>query len=121
MREQTTAAVQMLSFINACGTLDIRMTPGERAVSEKKIQSRAAENLSVPPFMADGQRRRLLKRITVDPRVCHGEPCIRGMRIMVSVIVNSLKAGTSYDDLLLRYPDLTRDDIDAARAYANED
>jgi uncharacterized protein (DUF433 family) len=41
------------------------------------------------------------------------------MRIMVNSIVNSLKGGMSYDDLILRYPDLTRDGIDAAVTYAH--
>lgn len=64
--------------------------------------------------LSESRLSKMLKRITVDPQVCHGEPCIRGRRIMVSTIINSLRDGMSYDDLLLRYPDLSRDDIEAA-------
>jgi uncharacterized protein (DUF433 family) len=61
----------------------------------------------------------LMKRITIDPQVCHGEPCIRGMRIMVSTIINSLKGGMTTQELLQHYPDLTTDDIKAATVYAS--
>ena len=84
----------------------------------KRLKDYADENRVARAGAGEGRARSLLKRVTVDPRVCHGEPCIRGLRIMVSSIVNSLKGGMSYDDLLLRYPDLTRDDIDAAVMYA---
>lgn len=57
-------------------------------------------------------------RISIDPRVCHGKPCIKGTRIMVSVILDYLKAGESYDDLLREYPTIAKEDIQAAIAYA---
>ncbi|HEV3469555.1 MAG TPA: DUF433 domain-containing protein [Pyrinomonadaceae bacterium] len=85
----------------------------------KKVKDYAAEGPVAPAPADEGRLGRLLKRVTVDPQTCHGQPCIRGLRIMVSVVVNSLRAGMSYDDLLLRYPDLTRDDIDAAVAYTH--
>ena len=85
----------------------------------KRVKDHAEENASARPDVTESRLRSLLKRVTVDPSVCHGEPCIRGLRIMVSSIVNSLKGGMSYDDLMLRYPDLTRDDIDAAVTYAH--
>jgi len=71
------------------------------------------------PELSESRMFSLLKRVTVNDSVCHGEPCIRGMRIMVSTIINSLKGGMSVDDILLRCPDLTRDDVDAAIAYSN--
>lgn len=88
----------------------------------KRVKDYDAESAAARPGMTESRLRGLLKRITVDPQVCHGEPCIRGLRIMVSTILNSLRGGMSYDDLILRYPDLTRDDIDAAVTYthANE-
>lgn len=88
----------------------------------KRVKDYAAESPFTRSDMTESRLRSLLKRVTVDPQVCHGEPCIRGLRIMVSSIINSLKGGMSYDDLMLRYPDLTRDDIDAAVTYvhANE-
>lgn len=69
--------------------------------------------------LSESRLSKMLRRITVDPQVCHGEPCIRGRRIMVSTIINSLRGGMSYDDLLLRYPDLSRDDIEAAIIYSH--
>jgi uncharacterized protein (DUF433 family) len=60
----------------------------------------------------------LLERITIDPNVCHGKPCIRGTRVMVSVIVDSLAAGLSEAEILGEYPTLQAPDIKAALAYA---
>jgi uncharacterized protein (DUF433 family) len=85
----------------------------------KKVKDYAAESPAIRSPMTESRLRNLLKRVTVDPQVCHGKPCIRGMRIMVSSILSSLRGGTSYDDLMLRYPDLTRDDIDAAVVYTH--
>ena len=81
---------------------------------DRPVNSKAAE-LQLSESRLSG----LLKRVTVDPSVCHGEPCIRGMRIMVSTIANSLKGGMSADEILLRYPDLTHDDIDATIIYSH--
>jgi uncharacterized protein (DUF433 family) len=65
-------------------------------------------------------RAELLKRISVDPNVCFGKPCIRGTRIWVSLIVDNLAEGVSEAELLAAYPQLTGDDIRAALAYAAE-
>ncbi len=62
----------------------------------------------------------LLERISVNPNVCHGKACIKGTRIMVSVILDNLAAGLSETEILKSYPTLTRDDIRAALAYASE-
>jgi uncharacterized protein (DUF433 family) len=59
-------------------------------------------------------------RITVDPSVCHGKACIKGTRIMASVILDNLAGGVSHDDILRSYPSLTQEDIQAAIAYAAE-
>lgn len=58
------------------------------------------------------------KRISVDPGVCHGRPCVRGTRIMVSVILDYLKSGEPEETILHQYPALSREDILAAIAYA---
>jgi len=58
-------------------------------------------------------------RIACDPQVHHGEPCIRGTRIAVSVIVASL-ADLTMDDLLRQYSQLTREDVQAALYFASE-
>ena len=65
-------------------------------------------------------REELLKRISVDPLVCFGKPCIRGTRIWVSLIVDNLAEGVDEQELLAAYPQLTPDDIRAALAYAAE-
>jgi len=57
-------------------------------------------------------------RISVDPRVCHGKPCVRGTRIMVSIILDYLKAGESPEAILSQYPTLKAEDIRAAIGYA---
>ena len=57
-------------------------------------------------------------RITADPDVCHGKPCIRGTRIMVSVVLDNLADGLSPDEIVEEYPPLTLDDIRAAISYA---
>ena len=60
------------------------------------------------------------ERICVDPAVCHGEACIKGTRIMVSVILDNLAAGVGQDEILESYPSLMAADIQAAIAYAAE-
>jgi uncharacterized protein (DUF433 family) len=60
------------------------------------------------------------ERISVDPAVCHGKACIKGTRIMVSIILDNLAAGLSEDDIIKEYPSLAREDILAAIAYAAE-
>ncbi len=58
------------------------------------------------------------ERIAIDARVCHGKPCIKGTRIMVSIILDYLKAGDSSQEILKQYPTLQEADIRAALAYA---
>ena len=60
------------------------------------------------------------EHISVKPRVCHGKACVRGTRIMVSVIVDNLAAGVSRPEILSGYPALTPGDIDAALSYVAE-
>jgi uncharacterized protein (DUF433 family) len=62
----------------------------------------------------------LLQRISIDPMICGGKPCIRGHRIWVSLIVDLLATGTTVDEILADYPQLTADDIRACLAYASE-
>jgi uncharacterized protein (DUF433 family) len=60
----------------------------------------------------------LLDRITVDPTVMGGKPCIRGMRVTVGMIVGQIASGRDVDDLLADYPYLERQDIPQALRYA---
>ena len=56
--------------------------------------------------------------ITLDPNICHGKPCIKGTRIMVSVVLDNLAEGATKASILREYPTLRREDIKAAIAYA---
>lgn len=58
------------------------------------------------------------ERISVDPEICHGKPCIKGTRVMVSIILDYLSAGESEEEILKQYPTLKPEDIRAAVAYA---
>lgn len=60
------------------------------------------------------------QRIIADPMICHGMACIRGTRIMVSVILDNLAEGVSETEILKSYPSLKPEDIRAAIAYAAE-
>jgi uncharacterized protein (DUF433 family) len=60
------------------------------------------------------------KYITVDQNICHGKACIKGTRVMVSVILDNLAAGLGFDEILASYPSLTREAIQAAIGYAAE-
>jgi uncharacterized protein (DUF433 family) len=59
-------------------------------------------------------------RIELDPRVCNGKPVIRGARIPVSVILDQLAQGDPIDSVLKGYPELEKEDIQAALLYAKE-
>jgi uncharacterized protein (DUF433 family) len=62
----------------------------------------------------------LLERISINPAVCGGKPCIKGTRIWVSLILDLLAAGTPEAELLNEYPGLVHDDVLAAIAYGAE-
>jgi uncharacterized protein (DUF433 family) len=56
--------------------------------------------------------------ISIDPKVCHGKPCIKGTRIMVSVILDNLAEGLTPEEIVAEYPPLTLANVLAAIAYA---
>ena len=58
------------------------------------------------------------ERISTDPAICHGEPCIRGTRVLVSVILDNLAAGAAREEVMQSYPSLRDEDVLAAIAYA---
>jgi uncharacterized protein (DUF433 family) len=62
----------------------------------------------------------LFKRISVDPNVSLGKPCIRGTRIWVSVLLDVLANGTTTDEVLSEYSQLVKEDVQAAIAYGAE-
>ncbi len=59
------------------------------------------------------------KRIVSDPNICGGEPCIKGTRIQVHVILSHLAAGEDYDEVLKQFPRIRREDILACLEYAS--
>ena len=60
----------------------------------------------------------MLERIIIDPAICHGKPCIRGLRYPVETVLEWLASGMSTEDILTDYEDLERADIQASLAYA---
>lgn len=62
----------------------------------------------------------LLKRVTVDPNICAGKPCIRGTRIYIAIILDALAEGLTPEEIIDHYPQLALEDIRAALAYAAE-
>jgi uncharacterized protein (DUF433 family) len=65
-------------------------------------------------------RTELLSRITIDPRVCFGRPCVRGHRVWVSLILDILAGGSSVAEVLAEYPQLEEADVQACLAYGAE-
>ncbi|NER83595.1 MAG: DUF433 domain-containing protein [Leptolyngbya sp. SIO1D8] len=65
-------------------------------------------------------REELLSRISINPNICFGKPCIRGHRIWVSLILNFLASGTTITEILADYPELDEADIYACLAYGAE-
>lgn len=60
----------------------------------------------------------LAERITIDPNICHGKPCIRGLRYPVETILELLSSGMTPEEILADYEDLEREDILAALSFA---
>lgn len=62
----------------------------------------------------------VMGRITVNPGICGGKPCIQGTRIYIAIVLDGLAEGLTPDQIMIHYPQLTLDDIHAALAYAAE-
>lgn len=60
------------------------------------------------------------ERIATDPAICHGKACVKGTRIMVSIVLDNLAEGLTAEEILADYPSLVVDDVRAAMAYAAE-
>jgi uncharacterized protein (DUF433 family) len=63
------------------------------------------------------EKQLLLNRISVNPNICFGKPCIKGTRIWVSLMLDFLASGETFDTILMHYPQLKREDILACLAY----
>jgi uncharacterized protein (DUF433 family) len=66
------------------------------------------------------KREDLLKRISVDPKICFGKPCIRGHRIWVSLVLDFLASGMTVQEIIKQYPGLEEADVLACIAYGAE-
>jgi uncharacterized protein (DUF433 family) len=60
----------------------------------------------------------LSSRITINPSICHGQPCVRGLRYPVEFLLDLLNSGMTFEEILEDYTDLERDDLRAALAFA---
>ena len=65
-------------------------------------------------------KEQLLQRISINPNICFGKPCIRGHRIWVSLILDLLANGSTFEEILADYPGLEREDVLACIAYGSE-
>ncbi len=70
--------------------------------------------------MNKNEAKMLTERITIDPDICHGKPCIRGLRYPVEMILELLSAEMTIDEILADYEDLERSDILAVLAFATK-
>ena len=70
------------------------------------------------PFWYATDMDTLLSRITIDPAICHGKPCVRGLRYPVETLLELLSSGMTIDAILADYEDLERDDLLAVLAFA---
>jgi uncharacterized protein (DUF433 family) len=61
---------------------------------------------------------KLLSRITIDPALCHGKPCVRGLRYPVEMLLELLSSGMTHDEILSDFEDLEREDLLAVLAFA---
>jgi uncharacterized protein (DUF433 family) len=62
----------------------------------------------------------MIDRIEINPMVCHGKPVIKGTRVMVSTILGALSAGDTIEMILEDYPNIAKEDVSAALAFASE-
>ena len=95
------------------------LMPGCKRTSRSLIRNSAVHE-PVPNAVESGVMENWRDRISVNPAVCHGKACIRGTRIMVSVVLDNVAAGIPRSEILASYPSLRQEDIEAALAYAAE-
>lgn len=99
-------------MIPTCGNSNIWTQPLGTVTLAK------VESLLVKP--SGGTMNELLQRISIDPNVCFGKPCVRGTRIWVSLLLDLLASGMSEREILNEYPQLQHEDILAAIGYGAE-
>ena len=120
----TKGNVVIQSFIIEKNTEGLSLAEEEKKLGIKGSSTRQVffENAKVPAENVLGEigmeTQELLKRITIDPEICHGKPCIRGLRYPVEVILELLSSDMGYDEILMDYEDLEYEDILASLAFA---
>jgi uncharacterized protein (DUF433 family) len=62
----------------------------------------------------------LLSRITINSTICHGKPCVRGLRYPVETLLELLSSGMTFEEILNDYEDLEREDLFAVQAFATQ-
>jgi len=77
----------------------------------------AREGRPASGTLSDVTAEPLLERISIDPAVCHGQPCIKGTRVLVTVVLDALAAGLAPGEIVEHYPSLSDEDVRAAAAY----
>jgi uncharacterized protein (DUF433 family) len=90
----------------------------ERAFSNCMVEALWREIRTLAVSVRRGYGSDMTERIEINPRVCAGQPVIKGTRIPVATILEQLADDESWDSMLRGYPELTRDDIQAALEYA---
>lgn len=70
--------------------------------------------------LCSGQSEGVNSRLQIDPAICHGKPVIRGTRVLVSTILEALGGGDTIDAVLEDYPNITRQDVEAALEFASQ-
>jgi uncharacterized protein (DUF433 family) len=91
----------------------------EKVVVERSAEQSPHRRRQWPQYGDTGMDiQGLLKRITIDPEIAHGKPCIRGLRYPVEMILELLSGGMSNEELLADYEDLEYEDILASLAFA---
>jgi uncharacterized protein (DUF433 family) len=87
-------------------------------VSQTEILGAIQSLLRIPGFRGYNQRMKPLTRITLNPKVMGGKPCIRGLRVTVGTVVGLLAAGQTFEEILKLYPYLEEEDLREALSYA---
>ena len=89
-----------------------------KAAVDEARRAHVLDNVLTHATMMPVMNDALLGRITINADVCHGKPCIRGLRYPVETVLELLSSGMSVEEILADYPDLEREDILAVLAYA---
>ena len=91
---------------------------GDAAWDTKRAIAVTGETASLGPSWYARNMDQLLSRITIDPEICHGKPCVRGLRYPVEMLLELLSGRMSHEEILTDYPDVEREDLAAVALAA---